>query len=100
MQVVVVDTPPIPLRDTVSGSGSQCPAVFWNWDVEPYSQQRDRVVMEALKKGHSSSSSKLGSTVTRTEDICTGSNQYTVYTLWRNWVANRRLPQWLQNAED
>jgi len=25
-------------------------AVFWNWDVEPYSQQRDRAVMEALKQ--------------------------------------------------
>ena len=41
-------------------------AVFWNWDVEPYSQERDRAVIEALQgKGYSSSAPKLGSTITR-----------------------------------
>ncbi len=25
-------------------------AVFWNWDVEPYSQERDRTVIAALKE--------------------------------------------------
>jgi len=47
---------PIPLKGYRSGSSSRCPGGFLNWDVEPYSQQRDRAVMDALKKGHSSSS--------------------------------------------
>ncbi|BDI20189.1 hypothetical protein ANSO36C_59910 [Nostoc cf. commune SO-36] len=25
-------------------------AVFWNWDVEPYSQERDRTIINALKE--------------------------------------------------
>jgi deoxyribodipyrimidine photo-lyase len=34
-------------------------AVFWNWDVEPYSQKRDRTVINALKeKGFCQASEK------------------------------------------
>ncbi len=62
-------------------------AVFWNWDVEPYSQKRDREVIDALKeKGievHNSWDQLLHTPV----EIRTGSKApYTVYTpFWRNW---------------
>ena len=28
----------------------QAKAVFWNWDVEPYSQERDRTIINSLKE--------------------------------------------------
>lgn len=36
-------------------------AVFWNWDVEPYSQTRDRAVIDALKEQGIEFQPKLGS---------------------------------------
>ena len=63
-------------------------AVFWNWDVEPYSQERDRTVSDALKqKGIQVLPKNWDQLLHAPEDICTGSNQpYTVYTpFWRNW---------------
>ncbi len=63
-------------------------AVFWNWDVEPYSQERDRAVMDALKeKGIQVLDKNWDQLLHAPEDIRTGSNQpYTVYTpFWRNW---------------
>lgn len=63
-------------------------AVFWNWDVEPYSQERDRAVMEALKeKGIQVLSKNWDQLLHAPEDIHTGSKApYTVYTpFWRNW---------------
>lgn len=63
-------------------------AVFWNWDVEPYSQQRDRTVMDALQeKGIQVLPKNWDRLLHAPEDIRTGSEQpYTVYTpFWRNW---------------
>ena len=63
-------------------------AVFWNWDVEPYSQERDRAVSDALKeKGIQVLPKNWDQLLHPPEDISTGSNQpYTVYTpFWRNW---------------
>ncbi len=63
-------------------------AVFWNWDVEPYSQERDRAVQDALKeKGIQFLDHNWDQLLHAPEDIRTGSNQpYTVYTpFWRNW---------------
>ena len=62
--------------------------VFWNWDVEPYSQERDRAVQDALKeKGIEFLDHNWDQILHAPEEICTGSNQpYTVYTpFWRNW---------------
>lgn len=62
--------------------------VFWNWDVEPYSQERDRTVQDALKeKGIEFLDHNWDQILHAPEDIFTGSNQpYTVYTpFWRNW---------------
>jgi deoxyribodipyrimidine photo-lyase len=79
-------------------------AVFWNWDVEPYSQQRDRAVMEALKqKGIQVLPKNWDQLLHAPEEIRTGSNQnYTVYTpFWRNWSSKLKAApvESLQNAE-
>jgi deoxyribodipyrimidine photo-lyase len=69
-------------------------AVFWNWDVEPYSQKRDRAVIEGLKeKGIEFLPKNWDQLLHAPEDICTGSNQpYTVYTpFWKNW-SNKPKP--------
>ncbi|KAB8329926.1 deoxyribodipyrimidine photo-lyase, 8-HDF type [Scytonema tolypothrichoides VB-61278] len=63
-------------------------AVFWNWDVEPYSQERDRTIIEALKeKGIQFLEKNWDQILHSPEEIRTGSQQpYTVYTpFWKNW---------------
>ncbi|KJH72478.1 cryptochrome/photolyase family protein [Aliterella atlantica] len=63
-------------------------AVFWNWDVEPYSQERDRTVIESLQeKGIAFLEKNWDQLLHAPEDIVTGANQpYTVYSpFWRNW---------------
>ncbi len=69
-------------------------AVFWNWDVEPYSQERDRIVMEALKeKGIQFLPKNWDQLLHAPEDIRAGSSQpYTVYTpFWRNWSSKPKV---------
>ena len=66
----------------------QAQAVFWNWDVEPYAQERDRAVEMALKdKGIQVLGQNWDQLLHAPEDIYTGSHQpYTVYSpFWRNW---------------
>ncbi|RUR73472.1 deoxyribodipyrimidine photo-lyase, 8-HDF type [Chlorogloeopsis fritschii PCC 9212] len=79
-------------------------AVFWNWDVEPYSQKRDRAVIEALKeKGIEFLEKNWDQLLHSPEDIRTGSNQpYTVYTpFWKNWSSKAKANpvETLENAE-
>lgn len=79
-------------------------AVFWNWDVEPYSQARDRAVMDALQeKGIQVLPENWDQLLHTPLDIRTGSNQpYTVYTpFWRNWSTKPKAApvESLQNAE-
>lgn len=67
--------------------------VFWNWDIEPYSQIRDRAVMDALKeKGIEFKEKNWDQLLHAPEDIRTGSNApYTVYSpFWRNWIAKAK----------
>ncbi|MBD2203174.1 deoxyribodipyrimidine photo-lyase, 8-HDF type [Calothrix sp. FACHB-1219] len=65
-------------------------AVFWNWDVEPYSQERDRNIIDALKEKGIGFLEKNWDQILHTpEEIFTGSNNaYTVYTpFWKNWIS-------------
>jgi deoxyribodipyrimidine photo-lyase len=68
----------------------QVKAVFWNWDVEPYSQQRDADVIDALQEQSIEYLEKNWDQILKTpEEIRTGSDKpYTVYTpFWKNWIS-------------
>jgi deoxyribodipyrimidine photo-lyase len=63
-------------------------AVFWNWDVEPYAQERDRTVINALKEqGMEFLDQNWDQILNAPDEIRTGGNgPYTVYTpFWKNW---------------
>ena len=62
-------------------------AVCWNWDVEPYSQARDRQVREALNEKGIAVHHYWDQLLHAPEEIRTKSEQpYTVYTpFWNNW---------------
>ena len=65
----------------------QAKAVFWNWDVEPYSQQRDTDVINALQEqGIEYLEKNWDQLLNPPSAIRTGSNNpYTVYTpFWKN----------------
>jgi len=78
-------------------------AVFWNWDVEPYSKIRDRAVTDALKDKGIEVHNHWDQLLHPPEEIYTGSKQpYTVYTpFWRNWSSKPKAqPQAeLQNIQ-
>lgn len=79
-------------------------AVFWNWDVEPYSQERDNYIIAALQeKGIGFLEKNWDQILHSPEDIRSGSNQpYTVYTpFWKNWVSKPKAQpaKTLENAE-
>jgi deoxyribodipyrimidine photo-lyase len=79
-------------------------AVFWNWDVEPYAQERDRSIIDALQeKGIEFLENNWDQILHPPEDIRTGSNQpYTVYTpFWKNWISKAKAKpvETLENAE-
>ncbi|MBW4574390.1 MAG: DNA photolyase family protein [Aphanothece sp. CMT-3BRIN-NPC111] len=77
-------------------------AVFWNWDVEPYSKERDRTVTEALQEKGIRVQNFWDQLLHSPEEIRTGSNQpYTVYTpFWKNWNSKPKAQpvETLQNA--
>ncbi|MBS3026695.1 MAG: deoxyribodipyrimidine photo-lyase [Dolichospermum sp. DET50] len=64
-------------------------AVFWNWDVEPYSQTRDLAVIEALKTiGIEFLNQNWDQLLHSPQEIFTGAKTpYTIYTpFWKNWI--------------
>lgn len=69
-------------------------AVFWNWDVEPYAKQRDRLVTEALKEKGIAVQNFWDQLLHSPEKISTGSNKpYTVYSPFlKNWRSKAKLP--------
>jgi deoxyribodipyrimidine photo-lyase len=79
-------------------------AVFWNWDVEPYSKERDRAVTEALKEKGIEVHNHWDQLLHAPEEISTGSKQpYTVYTpFWRNWIGKPKAApvEPLKNTEN
>lgn len=62
-------------------------AVYWNLDVEPYAQRRDRSVGDALKEQGIAARQFWDQLLHDPDEIYTGSKQpYTVYTpFWKNW---------------
>ncbi|RUT05195.1 deoxyribodipyrimidine photo-lyase [Dulcicalothrix desertica PCC 7102] len=63
-------------------------SVFWNWDVEPYSHERDTKIIGALKEKGIGFIEKNWDQILHTpEEISTGSKApYTVYSpFWKNW---------------
>ncbi|MBW4471121.1 MAG: deoxyribodipyrimidine photo-lyase [Stenomitos rutilans HA7619-LM2] len=62
-------------------------AVFWNLDVEPYSQERDRAVQEALQQAGIPFKNFWDQLLHAPDEIRTGNGDpYTVYSpFWRNW---------------
>jgi deoxyribodipyrimidine photo-lyase len=81
----------------------QAKAVFWNWDVEPYSQTRDRAIIETLKaKSIEFLTHNWDQILHAPEEIFSGNNTpYTVYTpFWKNWYSKPKAKpvETLQNA--
>lgn len=68
-------------------------AVFWNWDVEPYAQERDRQVREALKGKGIAVQNTWDQLLHAPGEVRTNAGDpYTVYTpFWRNWSAQPKL---------
>ncbi|HLO87502.1 MAG TPA: deoxyribodipyrimidine photo-lyase, 8-HDF type [Nostocaceae cyanobacterium] len=63
-------------------------AVYWNWDVEPYSQRRDRAIIDSLQeKGIEFLHPNWDQLLHSPDEIFSGSKTpYTVYTpFWKNW---------------
>ncbi|NEP13362.1 MAG: deoxyribodipyrimidine photolyase [Symploca sp. SIO1A3] len=62
-------------------------AVFWNWDVEPYSQVRDQKVRAALKERGIEVQNSWDQLLHAPGEIVTQSSKpYTIYTpFWKNW---------------
>jgi deoxyribodipyrimidine photo-lyase len=62
-------------------------AVFWNWDVEPYAQERDRAVQAALQEAGIQVQNFWDQLLHAPESIKTGAGKtYTVYSpFWKNW---------------
>ncbi|MBE9005711.1 deoxyribodipyrimidine photo-lyase [Fortiea sp. LEGE XX443] len=79
-------------------------AVFWNWDVEPYSQVRDRTIIDALQEnGIEFLNENWDQILHSPGEIFSGNNTpYTVYTpFWKNWSSKPKAQpvETLQTAE-
>jgi deoxyribodipyrimidine photo-lyase len=70
----------------------QAKYVFWNWDVEPYSQERDRAVTEVLKEKRVSVRNFWDQLLHSPAEIHAASEQpYTVYTpFWKKWSSKSK----------
>ncbi|MBD2593229.1 deoxyribodipyrimidine photo-lyase, 8-HDF type [Nostoc spongiaeforme FACHB-130] len=86
-QLLILHTDPIQAIPALAAA-LNAKAVFWNWDVEPYSQIRDRTIINALKeKGIQFLNENWDQILHTPTEVRTGSNSpYTVYTpFWKNW---------------
>ncbi|MBD2424928.1 FAD-binding domain-containing protein [Phormidium sp. FACHB-1136] len=64
-------------------------AVYWNRDVEPYSRQRDKAVVDALKEIGVGFETRFWDQLLHAPgEVLTGAGQpYTVYgPFWKNWI--------------
>ncbi len=67
-------------------------AVYWNFDVEPYARERDRLITDALKTAGIEVKNFWDQLLHPPETIRSGANQpYTVYTpFWKNWISHSK----------
>ncbi|MTJ55519.1 deoxyribodipyrimidine photolyase [Anabaena sp. UHCC 0253] len=80
-------------------------AVFWNWDVEPYSQIRDLAVIDALKTQEIEFLNQNWDQLLHspTEIFSGAKTPYTVYTpFWKNWITKPKAKpvKTLENLEN
>ncbi|MEB3829918.1 FAD-binding domain-containing protein [Phormidium sp. CCY1219] len=70
----------------------QAKAVYWNLDVEPYSQQRDKTVCDALEESGIEVQTFWDRLLHEPAEIRTGSGTpYSVYTpFWKNWNRHQK----------
>jgi deoxyribodipyrimidine photo-lyase len=87
-QLLILHTDPIQGIPALA-QALQAAEVFWNSDVEPYAQQRDRAVQEALQQQGILVQTFWDQLLHAPEQIRTGAGEaYTVYTpFWRNWIS-------------
>ncbi|MEA5618822.1 FAD-binding domain-containing protein [Cronbergia sp. UHCC 0137] len=83
----------------------QAKGVFWSWDVEPYSQVRDRAIVESLNQKNIQILNQNWDQLLHSPDqIFSGAKTpYTVYTpFWKNWSSKPKLKpvETLQNLEN
>ncbi|MBH8556160.1 deoxyribodipyrimidine photo-lyase [Nostocaceae cyanobacterium CENA357] len=102
-QLLILHGDPIAAIPTLAAA-LNAKAVFWNWDVEPYSQIRDRSIIDTLKeKGIEFLPPNWDQLLHSPEEIRTGGNSpYTVYTpFWKNWSSKPKAQpaETLQNTE-
>ncbi len=73
-------------------SGLAVKTVYWHYDVEPYSQTRDRDVIAALQQHGIATEIAWDRQLHDPTQIKSGSGQpYTVYTpYWRNWIGRSK----------
>lgn len=78
-------------------------AVFWNWDVEPYAQERDRQMKDALKESGIAVQTQWDQLLHAPGEVrTTNGDPYTVYSpFWRNWHKQAKASPYptLSNAE-
>ncbi|BAZ06991.1 FAD-binding domain-containing protein [Calothrix sp. NIES-3974] len=84
--LIVYGNPVVKIPELATGLGAK--AVYWNWDVEPYAQKRDRAMLAALQeKGIETIGVNWDQLLHSPDEICTGAaSPYTVYgPFWKNW---------------
>ncbi|QKD82259.1 deoxyribodipyrimidine photolyase [Thermoleptolyngbya sichuanensis A183] len=99
--LILHDDPVKALPRLANALGAQ--AVYWNCDVEPYGQERDRQVAAALKEAGVEYQAFWDQLLHDPKSILSGSGTpYTVYTpFWKNWSSKPKAEPVadLQNAE-